>query len=284
MAGVRPEDLIFLDETGANTAMARTHGYAPRGERVPAAVPHGHWKTVTFVGGLTAAGMTAPLAFDGPMTGAVFVAYVEQILAPTLRPGMVVVLDNLPAHKVAGVREAIAAAGCRVEYLPPYSPDRTRSRTRSASSSGCCGRRRPGPSTGCKRPCEMPSKPSAPPNASTTSGMPGMGPLQQNEFCSSRPTRAGGQHCPAATPRVLPARRPEGGTRTHSVGPDHLLAPRVRWITAGWSDTRVARAVDATDRGDRFHVPAAAIVYRGCSIPVARAVLPAGVNDPWNPH
>ena len=123
MAGVRPEDLIFLDETGANTGMARTHGYAPRGERVPAAVPHGHWKTVTFVGGLTAAGMTAPLAFDGPMTGAVFVAYVEQILAPTLRPGMVVVLDNLPAHKVAGVREAIAAAGCRVEYLPPYSPD-----------------------------------------------------------------------------------------------------------------------------------------------------------------
>ena len=115
---------MFIDETGANTAMTRTHGYAPRGERVPAAVPHGHWETVTFVAGLTTAGMTAPIAFDEPMTGAVFVAYVEQVLVPTLRPGMVVIPDNLPAHHVSGVREAIEGAGCRVEYLPPYSPDR----------------------------------------------------------------------------------------------------------------------------------------------------------------
>ena len=103
--------------------MSRTHGYAPRGERVAAAVPHGHWKAITFVAGLTAAGMSAPFALDEPMTGAVFVAYVEQVLVPTLRPGMVVVLDNLPAHHVSGVREAIEGAGCRVEYLPPYSPD-----------------------------------------------------------------------------------------------------------------------------------------------------------------
>ena len=119
VAGVRPEDLVFIDETGANTAMTRTHGYAPRGERVSAAVPHGHWETVTFVAGLTTAGMTAPIAFDEPMTGAVFVAYVEQVLVPTLRPGMVVIPDNLPAHHVSGVREAIEGAGCRVEYPAP---------------------------------------------------------------------------------------------------------------------------------------------------------------------
>jgi hypothetical protein len=98
VAGVPPEDLAFLDETAATTKMGRTHGYAPRGKRLVASAPHGHWKTVTFVGALTAGGLVAPRALDGPMTGAVFLAYVGQILLPALRPGMVVVLDNTTAR------------------------------------------------------------------------------------------------------------------------------------------------------------------------------------------
>jgi len=123
VTGVPAESLAFIDETSANTAMQRTHGYAPAGERVVATVPLGGWQVVTFVGALTAEGLTAPWAMEGAMTGAWFVAYVEQILAPELRPGMVVVMDNLPCHKVDGVERAIRAAGCQVLYLPPYSPD-----------------------------------------------------------------------------------------------------------------------------------------------------------------
>jgi transposase len=123
LAGVAPKDLVFLDETGANTAMTRTHGYAPKGKRVVAAVPLAGWQAVTFVGALTSGGLVAPWALEGAMNGELFLAYVEQILVPALRPGMVVVMDNLPCHKVAGVEEAIRAAGCRLEYLPPYSPD-----------------------------------------------------------------------------------------------------------------------------------------------------------------
>lgn len=103
--------------------MARMRGRAPRGERCRAAVPHGHWKTTTFTGALRLSGMTAPMVLDGPMNGAAFLAYVEQVLAPTLRPGDVVVMDNLPAHKRTGVRDAIEAAGARLRFLPPYSPD-----------------------------------------------------------------------------------------------------------------------------------------------------------------
>jgi transposase len=123
LEGVDPEDLVFLDEMGANTAMQRTHGYAPRGQRVPAKAPLGGWQAVTFVGALTAGGLLAPWALQGAMNGDWFVAYVEQVLVPALRPGMVVVMDNLPSHKVDGVERAIRAAGCRLEYLPPYSPD-----------------------------------------------------------------------------------------------------------------------------------------------------------------
>jgi transposase len=123
LAGVNPDDLVFLDETGANTAMQRTHGYAPKGKRVVAAVPLAGWESVTFVGVLTARGLMAPWALEGAMNGELFLASVEQILVPALRPGMVVVMDNLPCHKVEGVEAAIRAAGCRVEYLPPYSPD-----------------------------------------------------------------------------------------------------------------------------------------------------------------
>ena len=103
--------------------MARRYGRAQRGARVVAAVPHGHWKTTTFVAALRHDGLTAPCVFDGAINGARFLAYVEQALAPTLRPGDVVVMDNLKAHKVKGVREAIEARGARLRYLPPYSPD-----------------------------------------------------------------------------------------------------------------------------------------------------------------
>jgi transposase len=123
LAGSKPEDLVFLDETGANTAMQRTHGYAPIGARVVAPAPLAGWQAVTLVGTLTAGGLVAPWALEGAMNGAWFLAYVEQVLVPALRPGMVVVMDNLPSHKVQGVEQAIAAAGCRLLYLPAYSPD-----------------------------------------------------------------------------------------------------------------------------------------------------------------
>lgn len=123
LADVPPEKLVFVDETGANTAMDRTHGYAPKGKRLKASIPQSHYKAITFVAALTMSGLTAPFAMDRAMNGPWFVAWVEQCLVPTLKPGMVVVMDNLPAHKVAGVREAIEKAGCRLEYLPPYSPD-----------------------------------------------------------------------------------------------------------------------------------------------------------------
>jgi transposase len=103
--------------------MTRRYGRAPRGQRLVAAVPHGHWKTSTFVAGLRIGGLTAPLVVDGAMNGDIFRAYVEQVLAPTLRPGDIVILDNLASHKVAGVREAIEANGASIVYLPPYSPD-----------------------------------------------------------------------------------------------------------------------------------------------------------------
>ena len=118
-----PARFVFLDETGASTNMVRRYGRSPRGERLVDATPHGHWMTTTFVAGLRASGIIAPMVLDGPMTGAWFRAYIEQMLAPALRPGDVVVMDNLAAHKVAGVKDAIRAAGASVLYLPSYSPD-----------------------------------------------------------------------------------------------------------------------------------------------------------------
>jgi transposase len=118
-----PDRLVFIDETGTSTNMARLRGRAPRGERLIGKVPHGHWKTTTFVAALRSTALTAPCVIDGPMNGNAFLAYVEQVLAPTLMPGETVVIDNLSAHKVAGVREAIEATGAQLLYLPPYSPD-----------------------------------------------------------------------------------------------------------------------------------------------------------------
>ena len=113
-----PARLVFIDETWTNSAMVRTCGRSPIGERLVDYAPHGHWKIITFVGGLRLRGMTAPFVLEGAMNGPLFLAYVKQCLAPTLKRG-----DNLPVHKVAGVREAIEAVGATLLYLPPYSPD-----------------------------------------------------------------------------------------------------------------------------------------------------------------
>jgi transposase len=117
------EKLVFIDETWTSTSMTRRYGRAPRGQRCIASAPHGHWQSTTFVAGLRHQQLTAPRVADGPMDGELFLAYVRQFLCPTLRPGDIVILDNLSSHKVAGVKNAIAEAGATMLYLPPYSPD-----------------------------------------------------------------------------------------------------------------------------------------------------------------
>ena len=118
-----PARLVFLDETAVSTNMVRLKGRAPRGVRLIGEVPLGTWKTITFVAALRQRGMRAPQTIDGAMTGKKFLAYVERRLAPILRRGDIVMIDNLPAHKAAGVREAIEARGATLRYLPKYSPD-----------------------------------------------------------------------------------------------------------------------------------------------------------------
>jgi len=103
--------------------MTRIRGRAAKGKRCIASVPHGHWKTTTFIAGLRVNQVTAPLLLDGPMNGPAFLSYVEQILCPTLNPGDIVVADNLPSHKVSGVTEALEKRGAKLCFLPPYSPD-----------------------------------------------------------------------------------------------------------------------------------------------------------------
>lgn len=117
------ERLVCLDETWATTNMARRYGRAPRGKRVVAAVPYGHWKTTTFIAALRHDRITAPCVFDGAINGARFLAWVKQALVPTLSEDDIVIMDNLSSHKVVGVREAIEAVGATPLYLPPYSPD-----------------------------------------------------------------------------------------------------------------------------------------------------------------
>lgn len=123
LAPVKVDDLVFLDEFGAATNMARTHARGPRGQRVVCKTPYGHWKTLSTVAAMTTAGMLTAVVYDGGMTTEAFVGFVEQFLAPKLRPGQVLVLDNLPAHKSPEVDRLVEAAGARVLRLPPYSPD-----------------------------------------------------------------------------------------------------------------------------------------------------------------
>ena len=114
---------MFVDESGATTARDRTHGRAPRGQRVDGPLPHGHWKAVTLTAAVRLGGVGGCLAFDGATNAATFEAYVEQVLAPTLKPGDIVVMDNLKAHKGPEVERLIKAAGAELRFLPAYSPD-----------------------------------------------------------------------------------------------------------------------------------------------------------------
>jgi transposase len=118
-----PQRLVFIDETWIKTNMAPLRGWGPKGERLRAFVPHGHWRTLTFLGALRCDRLTAPCVFDGPINGESFRAYVEQQLLPVLKPGDIVVMDNLGSHRSAAIRQMIRAAGARLWYLPPYSPD-----------------------------------------------------------------------------------------------------------------------------------------------------------------
>jgi transposase len=120
---IAAERLVFQDESGATTEMPRRYGRAPRGQRVAEGTPAGHWRTLTLLGALSLKGVMAAMTIEAPTDSDVFLAYLEQVLCPRLQPGQVVVMDNLPAHKVEGVRSAIEAAGAELLYLPPYSPD-----------------------------------------------------------------------------------------------------------------------------------------------------------------
>ncbi len=122
-ATLDPTKLVFIDETWAKTNMARLYGRCAKGQRLVCPVPHGHWKTTTFIAGLRHDAITAPLVIDRPMNGVIFKAYIEQMLAPTLSPGDIVVMDNLSSHKINGIRQAIEDRGARLLYLPPYAPD-----------------------------------------------------------------------------------------------------------------------------------------------------------------
>ena len=115
--------LVFVDESGVNTQMTRRHGRCPAGQRLVCAVPQGHYQASTLIAAVRLKGPQAPCQFDGPMDGELFLAWVKQGLVPVLEEGDVVIVDNLATHKVVGVKEAIEAAGARLEYLPPYSPD-----------------------------------------------------------------------------------------------------------------------------------------------------------------
>jgi transposase len=118
-----PRHLVFIDETWTKTNMAPLRGWGVRGQRLPARVPHGHWKTMTFLAALRHDRIDAPCVFDGPINGESFQRYVEQFLAPTLKPGDIVVMDNLGSHKGNAIRAAIRNQGARLLFLPPYSPD-----------------------------------------------------------------------------------------------------------------------------------------------------------------
>ena len=167
-----PERLIFIDETGLSTKMARLRGRCPKGERLFASIPHGHWRTTTFVAGLRLGGLDAPMVLDGPMNREAFLAYVAQVLAPTLRSGDIVVMDNLRCHKSAAVRDAIEATGAELRFLPPSRRTSTRSRTPSQSSKRSSGKPPPGPSIRCGMRSGASSTSSPPTNAATTSPQP----------------------------------------------------------------------------------------------------------------
>ena len=123
MGQLDPHKLVFIDETWIKTNMAPLRGWGKKGKRLLGFAPHGHWNTMTFIAALRCDGLTAPCVFDGPINGQSFRAYVDQLLLPTLKPGDIVIMDNLGNHKSKLVRDAIKSAGARLWFLPPYSPD-----------------------------------------------------------------------------------------------------------------------------------------------------------------
>ena len=164
-----PARLVFIDETGTSTNMARTRGRDKHGQRVIGRVPWGHWKILTFVAGLRQHGITAPFVIDRAMTRAIFIEYLRQCLVPTLKPGDIVVMDNLPAHKGQIVQQIIAAAGAELRYLPPIPPISIRSSRPSPSSNPTCAKPSNDQSTPCGNASEPCSTFSAPKNAQTSS-------------------------------------------------------------------------------------------------------------------
>jgi len=123
LGGLDPDHLVFIDESSAKTNLTRLRGRAPKGERIKAHAPYGRWETTTMLCGLRLSGATAPMLLLGAIDGAAFTEYVRQVLAPTLRPGDIVVMDNLASHQAPGALEAIQAVGASALFLPPYSPD-----------------------------------------------------------------------------------------------------------------------------------------------------------------
>ena len=172
--GLDPSRLVFIDETGTSTNMARLRGRARRGRRVVGRVPWGHWKIVTFVAALRQDAITAPFVIDRAMTSVIFIEYVRHCLVPTLSPGDLVVMDNLQPHKNAKVREPIEATGAELRFLPAYSPDLNPMSRPSPNSRRTCARHRNDrsmPSGGASASCSISSNP---PNAPTSSSIPVM--------------------------------------------------------------------------------------------------------------
>jgi hypothetical protein len=165
---VEPLRLVFIDETWTKTNMTPRRGWGPRGRRLPAKAPQGRWKTMTFLAALRHDRIEAPWLLSGPINGETFRLYVEKVLVPSLRPGDIVILDNLGSHKGRAVRQAIRAAGAKLFFLPKYSSDPTRSSRSSPSSSTCCARPPRVPSTP-SRPRSHSSRASRRRNAQTTS-------------------------------------------------------------------------------------------------------------------
>ena len=171
-AHVDPGRLVFLDETWVKTNMAPLRGWGRLGERLIGKAPHGRWRTLTFIAALRVDRIDAPCVFNGPINGERFRAYVEQFLVPTLRPGDIVVLDNLGSHKGQAVRQAIRTAGAHRLFLPPYSPDLNPIEQPLPSSSTGCARPRPAPSPTYRRPSPASSTASTQANAEPSSEMP----------------------------------------------------------------------------------------------------------------
>ena len=166
---LEPHRLVFLDETGTTTKMTRLRGRSPKGQRLLSKAPFGHWKTQTFIAGLRCDALTAPFVIDAPMDRRIFETYVETQLAPTLKPGDVVVLDNLPAHKSAAAEQAIRAKGAWLLFLPPYSPDLNPIEMAFQSSRPFCEPAPSGPSTQPGAPSVKSAISSAHKSAKTTS-------------------------------------------------------------------------------------------------------------------